>query len=128
MNVLIVEDDNALRRFLDTVLTMEGHATFTAADGAEAVEKLRRHSFDLIISDMYMPLMNGLELLRHVFGNYPSTPFVMTSGDFNQNILGEAKELNAYAFLSKPFNVGELLELVKYVQHAHLERVVSSVH
>jgi CheY-like chemotaxis protein len=82
MNLLVVDDDSIIRMLLRTLLTAEGYRVITAADGEEALAKLAEQKIDLIISDVYMPVVNGIQL-RGLVRSLPQTarmPFLFISG------------------------------------------------
>ena len=111
LNILIVDDESQMRSAMDAVLTGLGHAVTKCSSGKEAVDVLARATFDLIISDMKMPEMTGLELLAVVKESYSRTPFVMITayGTISQAV--EAMRNGAFDFLPKPFS-GEDLERI----------------
>ena len=77
--VLIVDDEESMRDFLSIMLHREGYQVDTAVDGAQAVVHLRDHSYDLVISDIKMPRMTGLELLAHIKDRTPETVVLMVT-------------------------------------------------
>lgn len=102
--VLVVDDEEGLRETLAAILTSAGHQVATAADGVAALERLARGAdFDLIIADLRMPRMDGLELLRQVRSRYPEIDLLaMTAYDSWESAV-EAMRLGAYNYLRKPF-------------------------
>src|SRR3954463_16481422 len=100
--VLIVDDDRLIVQLLTDLLKAEVAVT-PANDGAEAWEKLQREDFDLLITDIWMPQMNGLELLAHV-RTLPDQPniIVMSADDAPEVMLRAAKE-QGHLFIRKPF-------------------------
>ena len=117
--VLLVEDDRALREALSDTLLLGGHE-FVAVDSAEAaLPVLAREAFSLVISDVNMPGMDGLEAMRLILKHAPSTPILMTSGRPNTpNSISEpdyltmATKLGAVSALPKPFKPAALLAMV----------------
>ena len=77
--ILIVDDEESMRDFLSIMLHREGYQVDTAVDGAQAVIHLRDHSYDLVISDMKMPRMTGMELLKHIKERTPETVVLMVT-------------------------------------------------
>jgi DNA-binding response OmpR family regulator len=110
--ILVVDDDRTTRHFLSRILKSAGHAVSTASDGTLALRKLRRQNFDLILLDIWMPEMNGLELLSHV-PDQPSPPkvIIMTSDDTPETMLGTIRR-RAYRYVVKPVHPEELLDYV----------------
>ena len=111
-NILVVEDDQATRLFLTATLKTAGFRVTAAPDGAAALKKLRAGSFDLLLTDIWMPKMNGLELLARL-RNEPAKAkvVVMTSDDTPETLLRAVRE-QAYQYLTKPVDPKALIMLV----------------
>jgi len=111
--VLVVDDDRALRHVVGKLLQAEGVSVSTAADGVEALEKAQKGKFDLLLLDVGLPRLNGLEVLGRVVA-LPSPPKVvmMTSDDTPETILRAVRE-KAYAYLTKPMSPKEMVELIR---------------
>ncbi|MGK2907526.1 MAG: response regulator, partial [Desulfuromonadales bacterium] len=77
--ILVVDDEESMREFLSIMLHREGYLVDTAMNGAQAVIHLRGHSYDLVISDIKMPHMTGLELLTHIKERTPETVVLMVT-------------------------------------------------
>ena len=110
--ILVVDDDGIIRQLVNRVLTGAGYAVDTAGDGIEALEKLKRKAFDLLLTDVWMPRMNGLELLAHL-RNEPVRPkvVVMTADDTPETLLQAVRE-QAYQYVTKPVEVEALVKLI----------------
>lgn len=116
MNILIVEDDENVRRFLRLLLSEEGHAVEEAANGQEGLARAREHRPDLIISDGLMPVMDGFQFLQALKADpgLSSIPFIFLSAVFTgRRELDLARSLGASAFLVKPQPPAVILEAVK---------------
>ena len=111
--VLVVDDDAAVRRAITRSLLKEGHEFATAEDGQDALTQLRHGSFDVVISDVSMPNMDGIELLRHISQIDEVLPVILLSGRPTVDSALAAVRHGAVSFLPKPFAVGELLDEVK---------------
>jgi CheY-like chemotaxis protein/anti-sigma regulatory factor (Ser/Thr protein kinase) len=113
--VLVVDDDRATRHVLQKVLTQSGFETTIAKDGIDALQALKKHRFDLLLLDVWMPRMNGLELLAKL-RTRKSKPriIVMTSDDAPQTLLQAVRE-NAFKYVHKPVEAPRLLETVREV-------------
>ncbi len=112
--ILVVEDDSTFRIFLETILTDEGYEVVTAADGGQGFDRLRRESFDLVVSDMRLPVKSGLELFREsrADANPPRFIFLTAFGTVEEAVA--AMKEGAVDFLTKPLHDPEtLLSLVK---------------
>jgi len=110
--ILVVDDDPVIQKLLEVNFTIEGYAVEVAGDGAEAVEKARAVSPDLIVLDVMMPKMNGLEAAKVLKGD-PATasiPIIMLSAKA-QDIDQEAgREAGVNFYMTKPFDPLELLD------------------
>jgi len=112
--ILIVDDSESIRDLLASVLADGGYAVLTAADGRQAIRILSTRSVDLIVTDLYMPEADGLELLITV-QKMPQRPPViaMSSQTGVMDVLHVAKRLGAKKILRKPFPPAELLQHAK---------------
>ena len=110
--VLLVEDDAAVRVLLERVLRSAGHLVRTAADGNAAVELLERERFHCVVSDVSMPGMDGLALLRCVHSRDPEMPVILVTGDPHVEQAAAAVELRALRYLLKPLQPGQLRQIV----------------
>ncbi|MBW2511028.1 MAG: sigma-54-dependent Fis family transcriptional regulator, partial [Deltaproteobacteria bacterium] len=111
--VLIVDDEESMRDFLSIMLHREGYQVDTAVDGAQAVVHLRDHSYDLVISDIKMPRMTGLELLSHIKDRTPETVVLMVTAFSSTDEAVEAMKQGAYDYITKPFKNEEIRLIVK---------------
>jgi CheY-like chemotaxis protein/anti-sigma regulatory factor (Ser/Thr protein kinase) len=111
--ILIVEDDRTTRLFLREVLTAAGFAASTAANGATGLKRARSAEFDLILTDIWMPRMNGLELLAHLRSKPTNTPVVVMTSDGTPETLLRAVREHAYQYIAKPIDPARLVELVQ---------------
>ncbi|MGH9320591.1 MAG: response regulator [Vicinamibacteria bacterium] len=111
--VLVVDDDRALRHAVGKLLQAEGVSVSTAGDGIEALEKAGKQKFDLLLLDVGLPRLNGLEVLGRVSG-LPAPPkvVIMTSDDTPETILRAVRE-KAYAYLTKPTPPKDMVELIR---------------
>ncbi len=119
--ILIVDDEEGMRRLLSRVLSREGYETVTAAGGTEALQALAAGAFDLVVTDIQMPGMSGVELLREVKAFDPSLPVVvMTAYGTVENAV-EALRGGAYDYLTKPFETDEIrLTVAKALERERL--------
>jgi putative nucleotidyltransferase with HDIG domain len=106
--ILIAEDSAQMREVLNSYLTAQGFEVFEAADGTEAVQALGNLDFDLIISDIKMPGMDGLALLKKAKEIAPSSPFVLITGFPNLDDAVEAMRYGAVDYLTKPFRFSQI--------------------
>lgn len=110
--ILIAEDDEFMREILTEYLSGKGHAITAVADGQAACAVVLESKFDLVISDIKMPSMNGVELLAWLRARSP-VPFILMTGFTSLIETKRAAELGAQGFLSKPFANQELADLVE---------------
>jgi CheY-like chemotaxis protein len=111
--ILLVEDNQAAREGLSQLLGLSGFSVTTANDGVEALERLDEASFDLMLLDIWLPRMDGLQLLKEMSGK-PNEPkvIVMTGDDSPETVLLTLRQ-QAYQFVSKPVEPAALLELLR---------------
>jgi CheY-like chemotaxis protein len=102
--VLVVDDDPAVRKSIDRVLTSKGYAVITAADGEEALRKLNEEKYDLVYTDIRMPGMSGLEVAEEVKARKPWTPVVIITGYGTEAAEARAKAAGVSAFVHKPLS------------------------
>lgn len=112
-NLLIVDDEQSYRQLLSLVFEGDGHTIRTAMNGRQALELLQDESADIIISDVRMPDMNGIELLRNARELYPDIGMVLMTAFASVEDAREAFKLGADDFIQKPFDVEELKVIVK---------------
>jgi two-component system, NtrC family, response regulator PilR len=112
-NLLIVDDEQSYRQLLSLVFESEGHSVRTAVNGREALEMLQTQMADLIISDVRMPDMDGIALLRAAREVYPDIGIVLMTAFATVDTAREAFKLGADDFIQKPFDVEELKLIVK---------------
>ena len=115
--LLITDDDQALRRAIAEVFTKLGLDIATAGDGDEAISVIESGKIHLIVLDMHMPRVSGLEVMRHVRNRKGDLPVILMSGALDESIEREAEQMQAYRVLSKPLRVTTLRETV--VQGLH---------
>src|SRR5215213_11469147 len=111
-NLLIVDDELGMRQFLTHLFQREGHVVRVAGSGGEALEQLRQQAPDLIISDIRMPDMSGVDLLRQAREMLPEVEVIMMTAFANVDTAREAFLLGAYDFVQKPFDNDLLKETV----------------
>lgn len=107
--VLIVDDDESFRSTLSSLLEVEGFSFDTASDGVEAINAVQKKSYDIILLDVKMPKVDGLEVLRFVKENYPDTEVMMLTGSSDIRIAVECMKRGAYDYLTKPATSDELM-------------------
>lgn len=116
LRVLLVDDHAPILRFLASAFAAHGCEVSTAGTAEKALELLSVQSFDLVVSDIKMPGLSGLDLLRAVKGKQPGIPVVLITGAPSVNSAVFGLRLGAYDYLSKPFSVKEVQELIQRVR------------
>ncbi|HEY8233750.1 MAG TPA: response regulator [Vicinamibacteria bacterium] len=111
--ILVVDDDRTTRHLIALQLRGAGHSVAQAGDGKKALEKARREPFDLVVLDVWMPGMDGLELLERLRELRPPPRVVMMTADDASETLLRAIQRHAYRYLSKPVEPAQLLEVVR---------------
>jgi len=110
--VLVVDDEPQITRVLRTVLSSQGYRVRTAAEGESALSSFKEWSPDLLITDLYMPHMDGLELCRRI-RDVSSVPIIVLSVKGEERTKVEALDLGADDYVTKPFGADELLARVR---------------
>lgn len=111
--ILIVEDDAALGRFLTRELTLKNFAVEVCQDGEEAFTRIDSRSYDLILLDMNLPKIDGMDLLQQIHGTHPHLPILVLTARNTTEDLVQALEHGAQDYLIKPFSLLELLARIR---------------
>ncbi len=125
-HILIVDDEELIRWSLCEHLRSEGYSATEAADGEAALDATREHAPDLVITDLKMPRMDGLELLRRMRERDDPAPVIVLTAHGAVDSAVEATKLGARAYLTKPFDLREITMQVERVLEA--ERLSNEVH
>ena len=120
--ILVVDDEESMRTMLSIMLKKEGHDVLTAANGAMAVEAIQNEIFDLIITDVKMPAIDGISLLRIVKEISPETIVVMITAFATAETAVEAMKLGAYDYIFKPFKIEEIKLVIQKALEKRLLR------
>jgi CheY-like chemotaxis protein len=117
MTILVVDDETEYRLVLRSVLMSEGHTAVTAEHGEEALKRLEEHPVDLVISDIYMPIMDGIKFHRalRAIPKYERLPFLFISAFDDQYVLEAIQDARHDGFLRKARPVQELKEWIEYL-------------
>ena len=111
--ILVVDDDRGMQDMLDIMLSRAGYQVATADDGAAALEIIRKKKFDLVITDLKMPRVDGIELLRGVKEAAPETAVILLTAFASGETALAAMREGAYDYVEKNFNVDDLLTIVR---------------
>lgn len=115
--LLITDDDRALRETFRAAFEPRGFRTEMAADGAEALEIVQRKPIHLLLTDMYMPNMTGLETIRRVRQVHVTLPCILLSASLDDALAEKAKQAEAFSVLSKPVRFADVACAVYKVLH-----------
>jgi DNA-binding NtrC family response regulator len=110
--ILISDDEANLRRLLAAQLQQEGYEVHTVADGREAIAALKEHHFDALITDLRMPNVDGLQLLRHCQETHPDLPVILITAYGTVETAVEAMRYGAFDFIAKPFDRTEIQNVI----------------
>ncbi|MBN1546634.1 MAG: sigma-54-dependent Fis family transcriptional regulator [Syntrophaceae bacterium] len=112
-NILVVDDDQGIREILEIVLTQEGYDVTSVEDGVKAMAKCRRQKYDLIITDLKMPKMDGIEFLKAVKEISPESLVILITAYASGETAVKAMQEGAYDYLEKDFDIEDLKVLVQ---------------
>ncbi len=118
MKILLVEDDQLMLKTIILRLKKEGHDITSCTDGKEAIEQIENQFFDLIITDIMLPYVSGLEIVG-IVKETTSTPIIVLSSMGQEKTIEEAFELGADDYITKPFNLTELSFRIKRFAKAY---------
>lgn len=113
LSILVVDDEPAIRRFLRTSLTSQGHRTLEAEDGACALGLLRRNAIDVLVLDLGLPGMDGFEVIRQLRESGSAVPIIVLSSRADEAGKVKALDMGADDYVTKPFGVDELLARIR---------------
>ncbi len=111
--ILIVDDEPNMQQLIDDALSMHDMVTTTAGSALEAIQKIREQSFDIVLTDIRMPEMSGLELCQKIHDNRPDIPVIVMTAFGNLDTAVETIRAGAFDFVTKPFEMDLLLAAVK---------------
>jgi len=112
-NILIIDDEKAIRKTLGEILSYEGYKMDEAGDGEEALKKFREKAYDVVLCDIKMPKMDGIEFLERAREANPDVPIIMISGHGTIETAVEAVKKGAYDYISKPPDLNRLLITIR---------------
>jgi two-component system response regulator PilR (NtrC family) len=112
--ILVVDDEVSMRRMLEILFTQEGYQTHCAESAEKAIEALNHHPVDLVISDIRMPGLSGMDLLRRLKGEDSQAEVILMTAYASTDSAIEAIKLGAFDYVIKPFQVDELVNIVHH--------------
>jgi CheY-like chemotaxis protein len=125
--ILVVDDEELMRRFIVTFLSQLGYSSVTAMDGVDALDKMKGNKIDAVITDIKMPKMDGIILTREISTLYPGVPVMVMTAFDEEYSAGTAISLGAREFVKKPFSPDEFaIRLSKMIGDLETTRRVGS--
>jgi nitrogen regulation protein NR(I) len=122
-HVLIVDDETNIRRVLAAMLKREGYEVTTAADGEQALAVLQKLPVSVVVTDLVMPRVGGMDLLKRVVADWPDVPVIMITAHGSVDSAVTALKAGAFDYITKPFDQEELKKVIEKAARAHdLER------
>jgi len=112
-DILIIDDEKAIRKTLSEILSFEGYKIDEASDGEEGLRKFRERNYDVVLCDIKMPKIDGIEFLQKAGESNPDIPVIMISGHGNIDTAVEAVKTGAYDYISKPPDLNRLLITIR---------------
>lgn len=119
-SILVVDDQAGIRRLLHELFKSSGYNTHAAANGVEALEKVKNESPDVVILDMKLPGMNGIEILQKLKKVSPQTKVVMMTAYGEEDMIQRALDLGAVCYFFKPFDVIQLKQKISEILEAYI--------
>ena len=111
--VFIVDDETDILEILSTIIEVNDYAIYKFENGKDAIDAFEKYRPDVILSDVMMPIMGGIDLLKEVNVISPQTPVIFISGNLSKEKMQEALKFGAYAFIDKPFKNLEILNICR---------------
>lgn len=112
-DILIIDDEKSIRKTLSEILSFEGYKIEEAGDGEEGLKKFKEKTFDLVLCDIKMPKIDGIEFLQKAGEANPDVPIIMISGHGNIETAVEAVKIGAFDYISKPPDLNRLLITIR---------------
>ncbi|MDD4754555.1 MAG: sigma-54 dependent transcriptional regulator [Prolixibacteraceae bacterium] len=111
--ILVIDDERSIRNTLKDILEYEKYEVDLAEDGKQGIDRAKHSEYDIILCDIKMPGMDGIEVLEQLYANNPDTPVVMISGHGNIDTAVESIKKGAYDFIEKPLDLNRLLITIR---------------
>jgi CheY-like chemotaxis protein len=113
-NILVIDDEEIIIKTLSKLLEKNGYSVLVAKNGQDALAMIEEESFDLIVADIRMPGMNGVEIIQDIYKNLgKSIPTIFITGYADEEMKKSAKALKPIAYIYKPFDMVELINKIK---------------
>lgn len=125
-SILVADDEESVRNLISRVLSKMNYTVITAINGEEVLDKVKSRSFDLLIMDIRMPKLDGMEAFKTLRIEYPSLPIIMMTAFSTVETTLETMRLGAFDYLTKPFDISEVKTAVEKVFSSRLENDCSN--
>jgi two-component system, OmpR family, KDP operon response regulator KdpE len=122
LRILVVDDEPAILRFLQASLESQGYIVATAANARTALDRVKRHTADLVVLDLGLPDVDGLDVIRQIRDGGDTLPIIILSSRENENAKVRALDLGADDYVTKPFGIDELLARIRTAQRHRLQQ------
>ena len=113
INVLVVDDEENVRELLVDVLRANGYCASCVENGRDALQMLKLVDYDMVVTDLHMPTMNGLELMSEIRNQHPGTKTILMTAEAWPEVAREARRQGAFDVIYKPFKYNQLLSVMK---------------
>ena len=123
--VLVIDDDKAMRDVMFDLLALDGYEVILADEGNLGLQRFRAEAPDIVITDILMPKMDGLEVVEALKAESPTTPVIVSSGTSDLTLIEECVNQHANRILKKPFEVDQLLDSVAELLGENVQRDAS---
>ena len=114
--ILVIDDEPLMTQLYQEILEQAGHEVLLASNGHEGLQLFRQRLVDLVITDVFMPVQDGLEVIMTLHGEKPNIPIIAITGNGGSPFLTVAKQLGAQHTLAKPFTATDLIQAVQQLQ------------
>ena len=118
--VMLVDDEGSVRLSWNRYLSQQGFEVTTADDGANAISKLQAEQVDVVVSDLRMPGVDGVQLLQWIHDERPNTQFILLTGFGSEDVEKKVRDLGAFDYLNKPISPDTLAAVVTAATHLKL--------
>ena len=126
IKILIIDDEDIMRNCLCDVLTDDGYSVEVAREGIQGITLFENNPSDIVILDIKMPGLSGVEVLKIIKGNKNSTQVVMMTGYATVQTAVECMKLGAFDYLTKPFDMNQIREVIRQITLKYLNKTSSS--
>jgi len=116
LRVLVVDDEEDFQQLLTMRLKLRGYDTASVGTGEQALASMVQRPAEVVVLDVRLPGMDGLQTLEHIKESYPTTQVIMLTGYADPTMMGKVEDRGAFAFLMKPVLIGDLLEKIQQAE------------